>query len=204
VRTPEDIRGMKVRSTGGLMADVVRGVGAIPVVLAASETYTAFQRGIIDAVALGGPDIVAYRLYETGRYYLRIGITHTILQYALNPRTFDSLPGDLRVELYNLFRFRGQVAHRNYYGGAALETALSRLDEARIEILEPTEDERQAWIEAARPVEQRFIEENERRGLAAEAFVREAKQRAAAYEGWSDDQLWDQVAERPVQGIITL
>ena len=204
VHTPEDIRGMKVRSTGGLMAEIIREMDAIPVVIAASETYTAFQRGIIDAVALGGPDMAAYRLYETGRYYLQIGLTHTVLQYALSPRTFDALPLDLKVELYNLFRFRGQIAHRNYYGGRALETALDRLREADVEILIPSDSERQAWVDAVRPLEERFIEENERRGLPAGAFVREAKQRAAAYDGWSDDQLWDQVAERPVQGIIAL
>jgi TRAP-type C4-dicarboxylate transport system substrate-binding protein len=204
VRTPEDIRGMKVRSTGGLMAEIIREVGAIPIVIAAAETYTAFQRGIIDAVALGGPDMVAYRLYETGTHYLQIGLTHTVLQYALNPRTFDSLPGDLKVDLYNLFRFRGQIAHRNYYGSGALATSLQRLSDEGIEILEPTPDERQAWVDACRPLEQRFIEENEERGLPAEAFVREAKVRSASYEGWSDDELWDQVAERPVQGIIEL
>jgi TRAP-type C4-dicarboxylate transport system substrate-binding protein len=204
VRTPEDIRGMKVRSTGGLMAEIIREMDAIPVVIAAAETYTAFQRGIIDAVALGGPDMAAYRLYETGSHYLKIGLTHTVLQYALSPRTFDALPEDLRVELYNLFRFRGQVAHRNYYGSAALETALERLAGGGVEILEPTADERQAWIDAVQPLEQRFIDENEARGLPAEAFVSEAKARAAAYDGWSDDQLWDQVAERPVQGIIAL
>ncbi len=204
IRTPEDIRGMKVRSTGGLMAEIIREMDAIPVVIAAAETYTAFQRGIIDAVALGGPDMAAYRLYETGSYYLKIGLTHTVLQYALSPRTFDALPEDLRVELYNLFRFRGQIAHRNYYGSGALETALERLEGGGVEIHEPTPVERQAWIDAVLPLEQRFIDENEARGLPAAAFVREAKARAARYEGWSDDELWDQVAERPVQGIIAL
>ena len=75
VRTPSDLRGLKVRSTGGLMADILRQIGAIPVVLATVETYTAFQRGIIDAVALGAADMAAYRHYEIGRYYLPIRLT---------------------------------------------------------------------------------------------------------------------------------
>ena len=36
-------------------------------------------------------------------------------------------------------------------------------------------------MDAVRPLEQRFIEENEQRGLPAAAFVREAKARAAIY-----------------------
>jgi TRAP-type transport system periplasmic protein len=202
VRVPEDVRGLKVRSTGGLMAEIVRAVGAIPVVVAAAETYTAFQRGIIDAVALGAPDMAAYRLYEMGGYYLRLGLTHTVLQYCFNPRTFDGLPPELKVALYETFRFRGQIAHQNFYGGAALETAVDRLREAGVEVSEPTPEERAQWVEALLPVEQQFIEENERMGRPAEAFVRDARARAALYEGWSDQQLWDHVATRPVQGII--
>ena len=204
VRAPEDMRGLKVRSTGGLMADILRQVDAIPVVLAAAETYTAFQRGIIDAVALGAPDMVAYRLYETGTHYLRVGLTHTVIQYCLSRTTFDGLPEDLRVQLYNLFRLRGQVASQNFYGGENLDRAIETLREEGIEITDHTPAERQAWVDAVRPLEQRFIDENEALGLPATAFVREAKERAAGYEGWTDQALWDQIEARPVQGIISL
>jgi len=124
IRTPEQMLGLKVRSTGGLMADILKQVGAIPVVLAAAETYTAFQRGILDAVAVSAPDMAAYRLYETGKFYLRIRLTHTVIQYCLNPRTFDGLPEDLRGQLYDLFRVRGHAGrgwgrgHRPHAGRA--------------------------------------------------------------------------------------
>ena len=39
---------------------------------------------------------------------------------------------------------------------------------------------------------------------AVRAFVREAKERAARYDGWSDQELWDHVSAHPVQGIIDL
>ena len=204
IRTPSDIRGLKVRSTGGLMAEILRQVDAIPVVLAAAETYTAFQRGIIDAVALGAPDMVAYRLHETGEHFLRVGLTHTVIQYCLNPRTFDGLPEDLRVQLYNLFRLRGQVANRNFYGGNALDSAIETLTAEGVEVIENTPAEGQEWREAVQPLEQRFIEENERRGLPAAAFVREAKARASMYADWTDQELWDHVEEHPVQGIIAV
>lgn len=204
IRTPDDLEGLKVRSTGGLMADMIREVGGIPVVIAASETYTAFQRGIIDAVALSGPDMAGYRLYDIGSFYLRIGLSHTVLQWCLSPRAFDAMPEELRVQLYNLFRFRGQVANQNYYGGAALQSALDRLTENGVEVSDLTPAERAAWVEAVRPVEQRFIDENEALGLPAAAFVAEAKERAARYAGWSDEDLWNHVAARPVQGIIDL
>ncbi len=204
IRIPEQMRGLKVRSTGGLMADILRQVGAIPVVLAAAETYTAFQRGILDAVAVSAPDMAAYRLYETGKFYLRIRLTHTVIQYCLNPRTFDGLPQDLREQLYNLYRVRGQVANRNFYGGEALEEAIDTLVAGGVEVIDPTPDERQQWVAAVQPLEQRFIDQNAERGLPAAAFVQEAKDRAAVYEGWTHQQLWDHVWARPTPGIIAL
>ena len=204
MRLPEDMRGLKVRSTGGLMADILRQGGAIPVVLAAAETYTAFQRGVIDAVSLGAPDMVAYRLYETGNHYLRVGLTHTVIQFALNPRSFDALPGDLRQQLYNLYRLHGQVANQNFYGGPNLDAAIETLRGENIEIVEHTPDERQAWVEAVHPLEERFIQENEALGLPARAFVREAKERAAVYVDWTDEELWDYTRRHPLQGVIDL
>ena len=73
-----------------------------------------------------------------------------------------------------------------------------------MEIIELTPDEQQEWVDAILPLERRFIEENEARGLPAGDFVREARQRAAVYDGWTDQQLWDHILERPVQGIIAL
>ena len=204
IRTPSDLRGLKVRSTGGLMAEILRQIGASPVVLATVETYTAFQRGIIDAVALSAADMAAYRHYEIGRYYLPIRLTHTVIQWCLNPRTFDSLPADLRLSLYNLFRLMGQLANRNFYGGKALDTAIQTIAAGGVEVLEPTPEERQQWVDAVRPIEQRFIAENEKLGLPAAAFVREAKARSARYTGWSDQELWDHVSAQPVQGVIDL
>ena len=115
-----------------------------------------------------------------------------------------ALPDELRVQLYDLFRLRGQVAHRNYYGGDALGTAIETLTAGGVEVLEHTPEERQEWVDALQPLERRFIEENEIRGLPAAAFVQEARERAASYADWTDQELWDHVSERPVQGIITL
>ena len=108
------------------------------------------------------------------------------------------------MQLYNLFRLRGQVASRNFYGGENLDIAIETLRAEGVEVIEQTPEERHAWVDAVRPLEQRFIEENEQRGLPAAAFVREAKARAAIYADWTDQELWDHVEVHPVQGIISL
>ena len=199
-----DVRGKKVRVTGGLTEAVFRELGAIPVVMAAAETYLAFQRGIIDAVALGVPDIAAYRLFEVGRYLTPIHINVTVLQYCLNRRTFDALPDDLRRHLYALFRVRGQIAVQNYYGGQRATEALDEVRERGVRLLELSESDVAEWRAAVAPLSERFLEEQEAEGRPARALAADMARLASEYESLSDAELVARVRERPVQGIIDL
>ena len=83
-------------------------------------------------------------------------------------------------------------------------SAIDTLVAGGVEIIDPTPDERQQWLDAVRPLEERFVEEHAALGLPAAAFVQEAKDRAAVYEGWTDQQLWDHVWANPTPGIIAL
>ena len=71
IRRLEDMHGIKMRTTGGIVSDIFSELGSVPVALAASEVYTAMQRGIVDAVALSVSDMASYRLQEIGPYYTR-------------------------------------------------------------------------------------------------------------------------------------
>ena len=199
-----DVRGKKIRVTGGLTEAVFRELGAIPVVMAAAETYLAFQRGIIDAVALGVPDMLGYRLFEVGRYLTTVRINVTVLQYCLNRRTFDSLPDDLRRQMYGLFRVRGQLAVQNYYGGERAEDAIDGLRERGIEVLAPTESDLAEWRTAVEPLRERFLSEQEARGLPARRLAGDMAALAARYRGWTDTELMRHVRTSPVEGIIDL
>ena len=135
VRRLEDLRGMKIRVTAGLTADIYRELGAVPVSIAAAEIYPAFQRGVLDAVTLSLSDIVAYRLQEIGRFHTRCDINVVVLHYCLNRRTFDALPDDLREKFYRLLRMRSQIAVQHYYsGGPTHERAVQTLLASGVEV----------------------------------------------------------------------
>lgn len=204
IESLEDLRGKKVRVTGGLNEAVFRELGAIPVVMAAAETYLAFQRGIVDAVTLGVPDIAAYRLYEVGRYLTPIHITVTVLQYCLNRRTFDGLPEDVRRQMYGLFRIRGQMAVQSYYGGVRADQALDKLREHGVRVLDLTESDVAEWRAAVAPLSDRFLDEQEAEGRPARALLSDMIELDAAYDAMTDAELMDRVRRNPVQGIIDL
>ncbi len=204
IRRLEDLRGLKMRVTGGVTAEIFRELGAAPVAIAAAEIYPAFQRGVLDAVSLAPSDMVAYRLQEIGPYYTRADINVILLHYCLNQRTFDALPDDLRETLYRLLRIRSQIAVQNYYSGAGHERALNTLRESGVEMIELEEDELARWRETLTPLTERYISQYEAEGLPARALVADMETLAAEYAPLSNDQINDRVINSPIRGIIDL
>ena len=204
VRRLEDLRGLKIRVTGGLTADIFRELGAVPVSIAAAEIYPAFQRGILDAVTLSLADMVAYRLQEIARFYTVCDINVVLLHYCLNRRTFDALPEDLRAKFYRLLRVRSQIAVQNYYSGPAYERAFATLLESGVEVLELDEAERTRWRDRVTPLKQRYIARHEAGGLPAGELVERMEALSSAYASLSNEQINARIRETPVEGIIEL
>ena len=202
IRTLEDLRGVKIRVTGGLSVDIFRALGGVPTVMAAAEVYPAFQRGVVDAVALGAPDIVAYRLHEIGRHFTKVGINVTVLQHCLRRGAFDGLPADLKSTFYRLLRVRSQLPAHNYYGGVRADQALDALALSGVELIELSELEADRWRAAVDPLTEEYLLAQEASGLEPRAVVAEAKRLANAYAPLSDAQLLERVTEYPTQGII--
>ena len=65
----EDFKGLRVRALGG-MGEAAKAIGAVPTTMPAPETYTALQRGTVDAI--GFPytyTFAAYKLDEIATWY---------------------------------------------------------------------------------------------------------------------------------------
>jgi TRAP-type C4-dicarboxylate transport system substrate-binding protein len=204
IRRLEDLRGIKVRVTGGLTAEIYRALGAIPVAIAAAEIYPAFQRGIVDAVALAVPDIVSYRLYEIGTHYTEADINVVVLQYCLNRATFDGLPADLRGRFYELLRVRSQIGVQNIYSGSGYESSMQVLRGAGTEMIVLAESERARWRDRVSALKEQFVAQHEWEGAPARAAVEDMERLAKEYAALTNAQLNNRVRTSPVQGIIDL
>ena len=77
IRTPAEMKGLKVRTPGGLTDKYAVNWGAAPVSLPAGEVYTSLQRGIVDATIITVPSVKGLRLNEVAPYVtdLNIGLS---------------------------------------------------------------------------------------------------------------------------------
>jgi TRAP-type C4-dicarboxylate transport system substrate-binding protein len=201
VRNLEDLKGMKVRSPAGPMADAAKRLGAVPVFMSIAEVYTALQRGMIDAVLTPNFAGYAYRFFEIAKNVTELNLGLSASAWGLNPKTFDALPMDLKKELYGLLRLESQ-----YWANAMdnqNEASRVRNKKEGINVITLGPDEMKKWSAAIEPLWQDFIKKNEAEGLPAKKLVGEMKALTKQYSAWSVEQLRDEARKNPVQGIIT-
>ena len=66
----EDIKGMKLRSMGGLIDILVGGTGASVVKIASAEVYEGLQRGIVDGAIRNTISLIEFKEYEVLKYII--------------------------------------------------------------------------------------------------------------------------------------
>lgn len=201
IRKLEDIKGLKIRSPGGLATEMIKRLGAIPVFITTSELYSSFQSGIIDAVLLHDAGINAYRLYEVGKYKTKLQIAIVGTPFCLNRKTFDRLPPDLKRVFYNNLRVLSQFSARGYMSGD--ENAHMVIEKAGVETITLSTGEFARWRSALMPMWEEFIVKNEAKGLPAKELIKDLKALSNKYADWTPQQLMELVEKKPISGIIS-
>ena len=64
IRTPDDIKGLKIRSAGPTFAHMWQSAGASIVSIPSNEVYNALQTGVADATDTSSGSFVSFRIYE--------------------------------------------------------------------------------------------------------------------------------------------
>ncbi len=106
IETVNDLKGIKMRIPG-LGGKVVAKAGVNPVLLPASEIYTALERGTIDATEWVGPyHDLRLGLYRAAKYYYYPGWHEPgpTLEMIINKEAWEALPRELQLVVENAAR----------------------------------------------------------------------------------------------------
>lgn len=200
VRSMEDLKGMKIRSTGGYCSAFLQALGAVPVMMQSAETYTGLQSGVVDAVLYADGSAVAYKLYEIAKYSTKLEIMNMGVPYAMNKKFFDKLSPDQKKFFYSKLRLASQLASHAY--DIDDEVALKTMLANGVERIVLPDAEMQRMREAVKPVWEKFVNENEAKGLPARQMMEDIKALVAKYKDYTPEQAQKHVVENPAQGII--
>lgn len=102
VRSPADLKGLKVRVYGTAQTEFARALGMEAVSIAFAETYTALERGTVDAAITGTYPGFALKFYEVSKYLVDVNHGPVSGAFVISKRTWDKLSPELRATLAKL------------------------------------------------------------------------------------------------------
>ena len=99
VRTPDDLKGLRIRRPSAVAGDLLESMGASPVGLPAPDIYTSIQRGVVDGVSFPWEAFKAFKINEVAKKHTNLPFYSSGLLLTMNKDKYESLPDDLKKVL---------------------------------------------------------------------------------------------------------
>jgi TRAP-type C4-dicarboxylate transport system substrate-binding protein len=100
VRTPADLKGVKIRTIGSdLFVNSVNAMGAIATALPWGETYQGMEQGVVDGTEAQIPGIYSMRFYEVKKYVSLSEHFTLIASMVTGTKFFNSIPAEYQTIL---------------------------------------------------------------------------------------------------------
>ena len=152
INTPEDLRGVKLRTPNGeWRVKMFQFYGANPTPMAFSEVFTALQTNVIDGQENPYAQIASAKFQEVQKYLSITGHVYTPGYVLVAENQWQKLPEDVRADLEACGAETQDFVYRH---AARLETELLQvIRDAGVKV---NEADKQAFIDASAPLYEEF------------------------------------------------
>lgn len=174
IRSLADIKGMRIRSGGGAEDLVVRALGGVPVTMARSEDYNAFQRGALDGGIFNLPSLHVNKVDEVCHYATtNANVSSFVYAVEISDRTWNSLnPATQRV-ISQAAAAAAQSLGRNMVSDN--EKAVTQLKAAGMTFTSLSPPDKSQLTQMLQPVWARWQDDMKSRGLDGAAAIKEVQ-----------------------------
>jgi TRAP-type C4-dicarboxylate transport system substrate-binding protein len=151
IRSPADIKGLKIRSAGPTFAAMWQAAGASIVSVPSNEVYNALQTGVAEATDTSTGSFVSFRIYEQVKCITAPGENALWFMYEpvlMSKKAFDKLNKPQQEALLKA----GKKA-QDYFSKEAKgldDEMVKAFKEHKVEVVTLTPAEYDAWIKVAK------------------------------------------------------
>jgi len=170
----EDMRGMKIRSTG-FSAKVVEALGGSAVAMPQPDTYEALQKGVVDGTFTPIETLKGWKQGEVVKSTTDcMGIGYTTAMFVvMNKNTWNSLPADIKKIFEDVssawITTHAQLWDKLDAEGRTFSTGLGN------QIIQLSAEENARWTKAVAPIIEEFREMLNKNGHPGDRAVSEIK-----------------------------
>ncbi|MBP7586292.1 MAG: TRAP transporter substrate-binding protein [Spirochaetes bacterium] len=164
VKKLEDLKGLKIRSTG-LSAKVVTALGGVPVAMPQGDTYESLQKGIVDGTFAPIETLKGWKQGEVIKHTTvcdKVGYT-TGMFVVMNKKKWDALPADIKSVIEEVsarwIAVHGETWDRVDAEGKKFTTGLGN------DLIVLPDAESARWTKAVKPILEAYVRETNKKGL---------------------------------------
>ena len=151
VKTPEDVKGLKLRTIGAeIQIELVKALGGNPSPIAWPEVYTSLGTGVVEGTKNGITDIVNMQFQDYLKYIILDGHAYMSALWWMNEGFFEGLSDDEKRIVYDGFQFLKTTTRAMPMRKAV--DAYETFKKAGGTVYAPSAEEKEAFKEAAQPV----------------------------------------------------
>jgi TRAP-type C4-dicarboxylate transport system substrate-binding protein len=167
VKTPADLKGMKIHGAEYALVQVMGVAGATAVQLDIGDMYMGVERGLLDGVMNHFPVLFIFKVLELTPYHTVFGtggVNMTPMFCIMNLDKFNSLPPDVQ----KILEESGQVWREEQakFDAGCLQAAIGFCKEKNHTFTELTDKELKVWYDLVKkPIHDKWIDEAEAKGL---------------------------------------
>lgn len=171
VKSIEDMKGLKIRSTG-LSARIVEALGGVAVAMPQNAAYEALQKGVVEGTFTPMETLKGWKQAEVIKSTTdskSVGYT-TAMYVVMNKGKWDKLPADVK-EVFEAVSKEWIDVHGTTWdkGDAEGREFTLSLDN---QILELSNSENARWIKAVQPIIDGYADDANEKGLAGDDYVK--------------------------------
>ncbi len=169
VNALDDLKGLKLRMTGGPPTEMVTALGGVPMLIPMPDSYLSLQKGVIDGMGAPWEAVHVWRFYEVVKYYTEVPFPAVYFSIIMNKKKWDGLPKDVQDAIMSVSGEAGsKFWGKNFFDIMKVE-AMKKLEEVGQtgNVTELSAAERQKWIDqGAKPVWDKWVAGMEKQGVA--------------------------------------
>lgn len=167
IETPEDLKGLRVRTPSPAGAQMLLALGATPVSMPMGEVYEALERGAIDAAMAPFSTLADYSFHEVVKYVTVGNFSATPFFAVMNTEAYNSLSDSDKAVLDGLTQLDMSKHAGNVFDQAGENGHKVGLDNG-VEYVELSGDNLAAWKNAFQPIIAKWISDMEAQGVPAQ------------------------------------
>ncbi len=167
----EDLKGMKIRSTG-TVAKIVAALGATPVAMPMPETYDALQKGIAEGVMCPVEALEGWKLGEVIKSTtLNYGSAYTIAFFVvMNKDRWNSLPPDIQKTIEQVNEEWIEKTGKSW--DEIDKSGMEFTKKLGNKVIQLSKEEDERWVKAVRPVFDEYVKSMKQKGLPGEEALK--------------------------------